>query len=174
MTRMEELTFKEIVSTTRLSEASREAARLVFVEGMRAVDAGERCGLSKVRMSQVVKSVREAQGRLESSRGQQTGSDLVAAVAASYAHVVKQARDQYGDDVTIGAASLITRNSGPVIARTDFHVAQSVGKNRIVIHELAKLDKAPAVGRNVAVEYRQGRGEVVDRSQERSRGGRSL
>jgi len=166
--------FNEVVSTTRLSTASREAARLVFVEGMKAVDAGEQCGLSKVRMSQVVKTVREAQARLEASRTHRTGSELVAAVEASYAHVVKEARSQLGDDVSIASASPITRNTGPVIARSDFHMAQAVGKDKVVIHDLAKLDKAPAVGRNVAIEYRQGRGEVVDRSQERSRGGRSL
>jgi len=166
--------FKAIVSTTRLTIQSREAARLVLCEGLKNVDAAERCGLSEVRISQVLKSVRAAQAKLEQEQSRRSSSELVAAYDASYAHAVKIARDRFGDDVAIGAPSTLSRNIGEVAARTDYHLVQYVGKDKVVVHDLGKLERAPAEGRNVSIEYKQGRGQVVDTSHERSRGGRSL
>lgn len=166
--------FKSIVSTTRLTMTSREAARLVLCEGMNQVDAADRCGLSEVRISQVMKSFRAAQTKLEAEQSRRSSSELVAAYDASYAHAVKISRDRFGDEVAIGAPSMLSRNVGEVAARTDYHLVQYVGKEKVVVHDLGKLERAPAEGRNVAIEYKQGRGQVVDTSQERSRGGRSL
>lgn len=168
---MNDQEFNELVRVTRLSSISREAARLVFVEGRKQIEAAAEMGLSKVRMNQIYKTVE----RLVQEREQRaTGADsqgLVAAVEASYAFAVKAAREQLGDEVRIQTPGDTGRAVGPVLARTDFHLVQSLGRETVAIHELAKLERVPAVGRNVAIQYEQGRGEVVDRSQERQRGG---
>ncbi len=166
--------FKAIVSTTRLTTASREAARLVLCEGMKNVDVADICGISEVRISQVLKSVRAAQAKLENEQTRRSSSELVAAYDASYAHAVKISRDRFGDDVAIAAPSVLSRNVGEVTGRTHYHLVQNVGKDKVVIHDLGKLERAPAEGKSVAIEYKQGRGQVVDTSQERTRGGRSL
>jgi len=50
---------------------------------------------------------------------------------------------------------------GPIVAATDMHVAQDVGRRRAVIHDLRKLDKAPSLGERLAVHFRGGIGRVV-------------
>ncbi|WP_420897405.1 KfrB domain-containing protein [Burkholderia vietnamiensis] len=39
-----------------------------------------------------------------------------------------------------------------------------------MIHELAKLDRVPQVGKSVAITYSEGRGVVADRGRDASRG----
>lgn len=172
---MNDQEFNELVNGTRLSRASREAARLVFVEGRSQVEAGAEMNLSKSRMTQIVSVVRRA----EQERQQQQppslgeGKGLLAVVEASYAFAVKAAREQLGDDVQIQSPRENAKTVGAVLARLDFHLVQSVGRNTVVVHELAKLDRVPGVGRHVAIQYQDGKGAVVDREQERQRGSRS-
>lgn len=168
---MKEEDFVELVKNTRLSKASRDAARLVFVDGLSQAEAGATCNLSKQRMSAIVATVRRAEQDRQAPGAAVGGSDLVAAVEASYAFAVKAARDELGDQVRIGAPAETVRTVGPVIARTDFHLVQSLGRDSVVVHELAKLDRVPALGKSVAIQYEGGRGAVVDR--ERQRGGQS-
>lgn len=169
---MKDEDFVELVKNTRLSKASRDAARLVFVDGLSQTEAGATCNLSKQRMSAIVAIVRRAeQDRQVHGAAVGGGSDLVAALDASYAFAVKAARDELGDQVRIGTPAEAARMVGPVIARMDFHLVQSLGRDSVVIHELAKLDRVPAVGKSVAIQYEGGRGVVVDRG--RQRGGQS-
>ncbi|MFD2274711.1 hypothetical protein ACFS07_36060 [Undibacterium arcticum] len=92
-------------------------------------------------------------------------------VSVSYAIAVKEARDLYGDDLTLNRPKDDGRSVGQVVSRTDFHLVQFIGKDAVVVHELAKLDRVPPIGRNVVIDYSAGRGSVVDRSQEKVRGG---
>lgn len=163
--------FNELVRGTRLSSISREAARLVFVEGRKQVEAAAEMGLSKVRMNQIYKTVERLEQEREQRKAPPDSQGLVAAVEASYAFAVKAAREQLGDEVRIQTPGDAARTVGPIVARTDFHLVQSLGKETVAIHELAKLERVPPLGRNVAIQYEQGRGAVIDRSQERQRGG---
>lgn len=163
--------FVDLVKNTRLSKASRDAARLVFVDGLSQAEAGATCSLSKQRMSAIVATVRRAEHERQAPIAAMAGSGLVAAVDASYAFAVKAARDEFGDQVRIAAPAETGRMVGTVIARTDFHLVQSLGRDSVVVHELAKLDRVPAVGKPVSIRYEGGRGVVADR--ERQRGGQS-
>ncbi len=157
-----------LVSGTRLSKDSREAARLVFVDGMRQVDAANLMQISTVRMNQIVATIHREQEKQKVAFGQ------VDVLSASYAIAVKTARDKFGDEVVIQLPADGKRTIGIVVTRTDFYIVQHVGKDSVVIHDLAKLDRAPAVSRDVAIEYAGGRGTVVDRSHSKERGGISL
>lgn len=157
--------FNALAGGTRLSKDSREAARLVFVDGMRQVDAANQMQISSVRMNQIVATIQREQEKQRTASGQQ-----VDVLGTSYAVAVKAARDQFGDEVAIQTPADGKRIVGTVAARTDFHMVQHVGKDSVVIHDLAKLDRAPAVGRDVAIEYAGGRGAVVDRAQSKERG----
>lgn len=168
---MKEDDFLDLVKDTRLSKASREAARLVFVDGLSQAEAGVKCDLSKQRMSAIVATVRRAEQERQPQSSMVGSKDLVAAVDASYAFAVKAARDELGDQVRIGSPVETGRTVGQVIARTDFHLVQSLGRDSVMVHELAKLDRVPTVGQSVAIQYDSGRGVVVDR--ERQRGGQS-
>ncbi|ONC41642.1 hypothetical protein AQ914_18305 [Burkholderia pseudomallei] len=176
---MTEAEFADLIRETGLSAASREAARLVFVEEMQQVAAAAEVGISKQRMSQIVKVVRQVEERraeeAELARLRQgvvlpAVSDSVAALEASYAVAVKAAREQHGDDTRILAPSQNGKTVGEVISRSDFHLAQSTGRGSVVIHELAKLDRVPPVGKSVAITYSEGRGVVADRGRDATRG----
>ncbi|AVR13932.1 TrfB-related DNA-binding protein [Burkholderia vietnamiensis] len=111
---MTEAEFADLIRETGLSAASREAARLVFVEEMQQVAAAAEAGISKQRMNQIVKVVRQVEERraeeAELARLRQGAvlpsvSGSVAALEASYAVAVKAAREQHGDDTRILAPS---------------------------------------------------------------------
>lgn len=53
--------------------------------------------------------------------------------------------------------------SGPIIAMSDFHVAQDVGKGRAMIHSKFDLDRIPDSGHRMSVKYEHGRGRVDSR-----------
>lgn len=50
--------------------------------------------------------------------------------------------------------------SGPVIAQSDLHVVQDLGKGRAILHSKLDLDKVPAEGDRISVFYKSGRGSV--------------
>ncbi|APA90208.1 transcriptional regulator KorA (plasmid) [Paraburkholderia sprentiae WSM5005] len=170
---MTEQDFTDLVRDTKLTQANRDAARLVLVDNMKPVDAAAQSGISKQRLSQILTVVRTAEEkRNESQRaGASAISDSVAAVDASYAVAVKSARDLYGDDTLIQTPNPNGRAVGEIVGRTDFHAVQSVGRSAVVIHDLAKLDRAPAIGRIVAIDYSRGIGVVSDRTKEQDRSG---
>ncbi|KAA0178836.1 hypothetical protein FX016_23170 [Cupriavidus gilardii] len=175
---MTEQEFLNLVRGTNLSKTSREAARLVFVEGWSQADAGAEVGLSKQRMTQIVKVVRSAEQKLKDDAelallrqsGLSSAALHVAAVEASYAVAVKAAREALGDDAAIQSPKENGKTVGEVIARTDFHLVQSVGRGAVVVHELAKLDRVPAVGKIVTVDYANARATVIDRARTNARG----
>lgn len=171
--------FSDLIRHTKLSAKSRQAARLVFVEDMQQVAAADEVGISKQRMSQIVNVVRSVEERLREEaelarlrQGQGLSANLsVAAIDASYAMAVKSAREAHGDDAQILSPNQNGKSVGEVLARTEFHLVQSVGRDAVVIHDLAKLDRVPLNGRNVSISYADGRGVVADRGRDSVRGG---
>jgi len=174
---MTEQEFLAVVEVTRLTSNSREAARLHFVEKMGKSEAGAEVGISKQRMTQIVKVIESAQEKLqEANRGIESpgvpaGLNHVIALSASYAVAVKHARDAFGDEVNIRQVDEHESGTtlGEVVARTDFHLVQSTGKGTVAIHELARLDRVPPLGKTATIEYRQGRASVVERDRTQDR-----
>lgn len=173
MPKMSEQDFLAIAAATRLTDRNREAARLHYVEDMKKTEAALEVGISKQRMSQVIQSFEAAHEKmLEKARSEraavpQLGINHVLAINGSYAVAVREARDAFGDDAEIRTPRDGESHIGDVIARTDFHLVQSKGRGAVVIHELAKLDRVPAVGRTVAIEYANDRAKVTERVKEK-------
>jgi hypothetical protein len=162
---MKEKDFEDLVINTRLSKTSRAAARLVFVDGMSQIDAGAIHDLSPQRMNAIVATVRRAEQKCQPSVAV-SGNELVVMVEASYAFAVKTARDELGDQVRIGAPVENSRTIGAIIGRTDFHLVQSVGRNSVMIHDLAKLNRVLPIGKTVAIQYENGHGVVEERTRQ--------
>lgn len=55
--------------------------------------------------------------------------------------------------------------SGPVVAASDFHVLQDIGRGEGVMHSKFNLDKVPNVGTRHRVQYQNSRGRVENREQ---------
>jgi len=175
MPNMSEQDFLAVAAATRLVDRNREAARLHFVEDMKKSDVALEIGISESRMTQIVQSFEVAQEKmLEKSRSDrdtrpQLGINHLLAINGSYAVAVREARRAFGDETEIRTAREGESHVGDVLARTDFHLVQSKGRGSVVIHELAKLDRVPALGKTVTVEYQGDRGTVVDRIKDRER-----
>lgn len=175
MPKMSEQDFLAIAAATRLTDRNREAARLHFVEDMKKTDAALEVGISKQRMSQVIQSFEAAQekmlekARSERSTAPQVGINHVLAINGSYAVAVREARNEFGDETEIRTPHDGESHIGDVVARTDFHLVQSKGRGTVVIHELAKLDRVPPVGKTVSIEYANDRATVKDRVKEKER-----
>lgn len=164
---MNEQEFDALVKTTRLTAKSRDAARLVAVDGLSQSEAASHVGLSTVRVSQIMATLKKAEAERQSPA---TGNS-VDLLRASYAVAVKEARDRHGDDASITTPESSGKFVGTVEARTDFHLVQHVGRNAVVIHDLSALDRVPQTGRSVSIQYANGRATVLDRAAERGRVG---
>jgi predicted DNA-binding protein (UPF0251 family) len=175
MPQMSEQDFLAIAAATKLTDRNREAARLHFVEDMKKTEAALEVGISKQRMTQVVQSFEAAQekmldkARAEREATPQLGINHVLAVNGSYAVAVRDARRAFGDDTEIRTPRDGESHVGDILSRTDFHLVQSKGRGTVVIHELSKLDRVPAVGKSVAIEYANDRGKVTERVKEKVR-----
>lgn len=175
MPKMSEQDFLKVAAATRLIDRNREAARLHFVEDMTKTEAALEVGIKKQRMTQIVQSFEAAhekileKARSERSAAPQLGINHVLAINGSYAVAVREARSAFGDEVEIRAPREGDTHLGDVVARTDFHLVQSKGRGTVVIHELAKLDRVPPVGRTVAIEYHNDRATVSERVKEKER-----
>lgn len=175
MPKMTEQDFLAIAAATRLVDRNREAARLHFVEDMKKSDVALEVGISKARMTQIVHSFEAAQekmldkARTERSAAPQLGINHVLAINGSYAVAVREARVAFGDETEIRTPREGESHVGEVVARTDFHLVQSKGRGTVVIHELAKLDRVPTVGKSVAIEYANDRATVTERTKDRER-----
>lgn len=52
------------------------------------------------------------------------------------------------------------RYIGPVVAVTDRHVAQDMGRRQVVLHDTQVLDRVPKVGERLHVQFKSGKGTV--------------
>lgn len=170
---MEEAEFDAIINKTRLNPTNREAARLHFVQNMKQIEVAAAVGISRQRMNQVVDTFEAAADkyRKEQANPQVEGKELVAVLDASFAMAVKSARQSLGDDVQIQSPKDGINAVGQVIARTDYHLVQSLGRDAVMVHDLAKLNRVPAIGKSVAIHYQEGKGVVADRDLTGERGG---
>lgn len=142
----------DLARTTRLSPRNREVARLILVDGVPQTEAGELHGVSRQRVSQIIATVRKVEADLAADKQVQNPSP-VDALRASFAFAVKAARDAYGDEVDIQVPERSQSFTGTVVARTDFHLVQNLGRGRVAVHELAALDRVPAVGKSASIQY---------------------
>jgi hypothetical protein len=60
--------------------------------------------------------------------------------------------------------------AGQVLAKNDRYVLQHSGREYAVAHRVSSLTNVPEVGQSVKVTYQQGRGQVVDKSQQKAQG----
>lgn len=64
------------------------------------------------------------------------------------------------------------RYVGPVLANTERHAVQDVGRRTAVAHELEKLDRTPVAGQSARITYQSGRGVVQETRHQQTRGNR--
>lgn len=170
--------FEKAVKNTRHAPVSVIAARLVLVDGVRPTDAAAQTGASLAHISRTTKNILEAARKSTLPEG--GSSNELAAIEkslnASYTQAVQGAREKMGSDSLLSAPDLGGQYLGAVIFKNDMHVVQDVGRGQMVIHELAKLERVPAMG--AMLEIRYGReplrpAQVMDRERTKQRGGLS-
>lgn len=139
----------------RLSDKSLAAARLVMVDGVRPGDAATRVGILPAQVSRTTRALYEAESELrETGKLTSISTDLVERnLDASYTLAVSQLRNQMGDEVLVSTAEANRTYSGSVKVRTDLHLVQDVGRGKVVVHELAKLDRVPQLGQSLDIAY---------------------
>lgn len=170
MTRMDPEEFDDLVRGTNLGERSIQAARRVMVDGIKPVRVFEETGVHEQQISRTVKLLEKRQATKAASQQVMVDSPL----AVSRALAVKQLRDLEGDNAEVKVPRSDELTMGQVLLRTDHHLVQAIGKGRFMLHELARLERVPAVGKSVTLQYRGGMAQLVDADREltRSRGGR--
>lgn len=94
------------------------------------------------------------------------------AIGQTMAHSREQAatlaQQRLGKDATITAPGANTRHTGEVIGITGYHATQVAG-TAAVVHQVKDLDKLPKQGQTATIQYREGKGQVTDRSQDKER-----
>lgn len=164
--RLSQEDFDAAIRLTRMSESSIEVARAVLVEGQRQVTVVETSGVTPARVSSIVNKVWDvAQTHL-------LPAAQISMIEADYAVAVSRARLHSGDDIRIARPENTAKYVGEIIDRTRFHVVQNLGKS-VLIHNLAKLDRAPAVNEHVVAQYDDKGNGVVVLSRTKVRGGHS-
>lgn len=163
---MNEIEFNQIAGRTRLSTKSREAARLVLVEGKRQVDVCQEVGIVASQLSRALAGIsRES----ESHKSEQVESDNPLAVSRSVA--AKMARDRLGEGISVRYAKENGLSIGVVLFKTEFHLVQDLGRNEVMIHELSKIVRLPQDGSSVELVYKNGIAESKQRNLEKQRDG---
>jgi len=164
--------FREIASGTRLKNKSWQAALLVFVEGHTQSEAGLSMGLSPVRMSQICEVINREVEKKERLESEQKGMVLRTGrlMEESYATAIKDARAVLGDATEMTLPIPNGRYVGEPIVRTDYHLVQSLGKEKAVVHDLSKLNLVPPLGKTVDIAYSRGRAMVQSLSRSISKG----
>lgn len=163
---MNEIEFNQVAGKTRLSNKSREAARLVLVEGKRQVDVCQETGILPSQLSRVLAVLGRENEKTVSA---QSSSDNVLAV--SRAEAVKEVRDSLGDDILVRNAPENGQSIGKVLLKTAYHLVQDLGREEVMIHELSKIDRLPTVGSSVELIYKNGFAESKQRTLEKQRDG---
>lgn len=167
---MNEDEFNQIANKTRLSAKSRKAAHMVLVEGMRQVNVCQETGIVPSQLSRVL-TVLERENKTNKAANL-TLPNTENVLAISRAEAVKAARDLQGDSVLVRNAPDNGKSLGKVLLKTDYHLVQDLGHDEVMVHELSKIDRSPAVGNSVEFMYRNGFAETKLRTLEKERGGR--
>lgn len=160
--------FNMYVKETRLSEENRKAARAVLVEGKSRAEVEGELGVTKQRLSQIIKTVEEVKKEKEQEKATVIAESF-RLISTSLELVVQQARQELGNHVRVTEVEpMATKTfSGTIVAMSTYHVAQDTGRGDVVVHSLGRLEQIPNVGKNVRLEYRDGRAAVTEKKQER-------
>jgi hypothetical protein len=153
---MDAKTFEEVVgSNRRFAPSSIEAARMVLVDGIRPGEAAAKTGALPAHVSRTTKKIVEAEREWRAKNGTTSNLDAVEkSLSASYTLAVVTARERMGAEATIlSAAEPGMEYVGTSVAQTDMHLVQKVGRGQLVIHELAKLERVPNPGADLAIRY---------------------
>lgn len=154
---MNENTFNQVASHTRLSAKQLEAAKLVLVDGKRPGEAAEIVGTIVQQVSRTTKKLLEVESELQAAGKLQSTQHhaLEKAWDASYTLAVQQAREKCGEGCLVSVAEANRQYVGEVVTKSDMHIVQSVGRDQLVIHETAKLERVPSLGAVIDVRYGQ-------------------
>lgn len=145
-----------------MSDVTIDIAKAVLVDGMRQCDVSDVFGVSEPRVSAIVTTVAE--------RGVKTMDEAhkqVEMVRADYDVAVAAVRRGLGDALVMVQPEDGVPYQGKVVARTEFHIAQDLGRCTAAIHRLSALDVVPSVGQVVHVRYENGLGRAVIASDRR-------
>ncbi len=94
---------------------------------------------------------------------------LAQSMEQSRAQAAGIARAQLGGNVELQTPGPATRHTGEVLGVTGYHATQATGRNAAVVHTVADLDQRPEPGKVATIQYRDGRGQVQDRSVDQQR-----
>ncbi|CAM3732679.1 hypothetical protein [Roseateles saccharophilus] len=111
------------------------------------------------RQAEIVQAMLDAEILLE-QQGLQSEEERVTAQSEASMRADLQRQGFDGSPERSGA--LDHAYHGPIVAVTARHVAQDIGRRRIVIHEGRSLDAVPALGSRVEVKFKGGRGTVSE------------
>lgn len=153
---------KAAVKGSRMSDVSIDVARAVLVDGLRQNDVGEMYGLTEPRVSAIVKTVVE-----RSAKTMDEAHKQVEMVRADYDVAVAAVRKSMGDALVMVHPEDGVTYRGKVVARTEFHIAQDLGRCTATIHRLSALDVVPSIGQIAHVRYENGIGRAVAASDRR-------
>jgi len=109
--------------------------------------------------------------RIEHARGLEAAQNVGREDLAGEWSLAKAQQSAKRDYETVTIANKDKgRYMGPVMMETQYHVIQDVGRQAAVIHDKRDLEKVPAVGQRLAVNYEQGRGQVQERGTNKGHG----
>lgn len=167
---MNEDEFNQLVCKTRLSAKSKEAARMVLVDGKRQVEVCQETEILPSQLSRVLAVLDRENQSQKALSPQSISSENVLAV--SRAEAVKAVRDIRGEDILVKNAPENGQAIGKVLLKTSYHLVQELGRDEVMIHELSKIDRLPTVGSSVELVYKNGFAEARQRQLQKERGGR--
>ncbi|WP_434716375.1 KfrB domain-containing protein [Paraburkholderia sp. A3RO-2L] len=152
---MDAKTFEDVVGGKRFAPSSIEAARMVLVDGIRPGEAAAKTGALPAHVSRTTKKIVEAEREWRANKLMTSSVDAVEkSLSASYTLAVQTARERMGAEATVlRAAEPGMEYVGTSVAQTDMHLVQNLGRGQLVIHELAKLERVPNLGAELAIRY---------------------
>lgn len=159
--------FNSLVSQTRLSAENRNAAKAVLVDGRARPEVENELGISRQRLHQIIQTIERVQ---EQNEKLLPSVDVVERkISTSLELIAQDVRSNLGEKIILKEVEPASSKTylGKIISRTDFHIAQDVGRGEVVIHSLGRLEEIPNVGKNVQLSYQNGRASVKEKSLEK-------
>lgn len=78
------------------------------------------------------------------------------------------ARQRLGPDAAVTSPGPNTRHTGEVVGVNGYHATQVAGK-AAVVHQVKDLDQLPKAGQVATIQYRDGKGKVADKAQDKTK-----
>lgn len=163
---MKESEFNEAAAKTKLSKGNREAARRVLVGGERQVDVRDDTGVLLSVLGRAIAVLEREAAKIREQAAKDHGM-VVSGIEASRAVAVKEIRDLLGEQILVRNAPENGLCAGKVLVKTDYHVVQDLLKGQVMVHELAKLDRVPEIGKVCHLRYEGGFGRTLVQSKTR-------